>query len=60
MILELMKFGYPPIDIKFADQIAYCNAFDESHVKYEIGAMEKLFASYVTERLESYLTMLKE
>lgn len=55
-----MKFGYPPIDIKFADQIAYCNAFDESHVKYEIGAMEKLFASYVTERLESYLTMLKE
>lgn len=55
-----MKFGYPPIDIKFADQIAYYNAFDESHVKHEIGAMEKLFARYVTERLESYLTMLKE
>lgn len=23
------KAGYPPIDIKFADRIAYYNAFDE-------------------------------
>ena len=27
--MELMKAGYPPIDIKFADQISYYNAFDE-------------------------------
>ena len=58
--LELMKAGYPPIDIKFTDRIAYYNAFDEYHVKHNLGTMEKLFAGYVNERLESYLTMLKE
>jgi len=55
-----MKAGYPPIDIKFTDWIAYYNVFDEYHVKHEIGAMGKLFARYVNERLEGYLTMLKE
>lgn len=58
--LELMKAGYPPIDIKFADRIAYYNAFDEYHVKHKLDAMEKLFAGYVNERLEGYLAMLKE
>lgn len=58
--LELMKAGYPPIDIKFADRIAYYNAFDEYHVKHNLGAMEKLLAGYVNERLENYLAMLKE
>ena len=58
--LELMKAGYPPIDIKFADRIAYYSAFDEYLVKHNLGAMEKLFAGYVNERLDSYLAMLKE
>ncbi len=58
--LELMKAGYPPIDIKFTDRIAYYNAFDESHVKHNWGAMEKLFAGYVNTRLDSYLAMLEE
>ena len=31
--LELMKAGYPPIDIKFADWLAYYNASDTYHVK---------------------------
>ena len=53
--LELMKAGYPPIDIKFADRISYYNAFDEYHVKHNLGAMEKLFAGYVNARLDSYL-----
>lgn len=56
--MELMKAGYPPIDIKFADRIAYYNAFDEYHAKHNLGAMEKLFAGYVNERLDSYLAML--
>lgn len=56
--MELMKAGYPPIDIKFADRIAYYNAFDEYHAKYNLEAMEKLFAGYVNERLDSYLAML--
>ena len=56
--LELMKEGYPPINIKFADRIAYYNAFDEYHEKHNLGAMEKLFAGYVNERLDSYLAIL--
>ena len=58
--LELMKAGYPPMDIKFTDRIAYYNAFDEYPVKHNLGAMEKLFARYVNERLDSYLAMLEE
>ena len=52
--LELMKAGYPPIDIKFTDRVAYYNAFDEYHGKHNLGVMEKLFAEYVTERLDMY------
>ncbi|EEG74919.1 Fic family protein [[Clostridium] hylemonae DSM 15053] len=58
--LELMKAGYPPIDIKFTDRIVYYNAFDEYHVKHNLGAMEKLFAGYVNDRLDSCLVMLEE
>ncbi len=58
--LELMKAGYPPIDIKFTDRIAYYNAFDEYHVRGKLDAMEKLFAGYINERLDQYLTMLHE
>lgn len=57
--LELMKAGYPPIDIKFTDRAAYYNAFDEYHVKHNLNAMEKLFAGYVNVRLDSYLAILK-
>ena len=56
--LELMKEGYPSIDIKFTDRLAYYNAFDEYYVRRNLGAMEKLFAGYVNERLDSYLAML--
>lgn len=57
--LELMKAGYPPIDIKFTDRIAYYNSFDEYHVKNNLSVMEKLFAGYVNARLDSYLDMLE-
>jgi Uncharacterized conserved protein len=58
--LELMKAGYPPIDIKFTDRLTYYNAFDEYHVKHNPQAMEKLFAKYMNERLNMYLSMLQE
>ena len=58
--LELMKAGYPPIDIKFTDRISYYNAFDEYHVKHNFEAMEKLFEGYVIERLDSYLGILED
>ena len=56
--LELMKAGLPPIDIKFLDRLAYYNAFDAYHVKHDLGPMEKLFAGYINERLDMYLSML--
>lgn len=58
--LELMKAGYPPIDIKFTDRIAYYSAFDEYHVKHNLSAMENLFAGYINERLDTYLKILQE
>ena len=58
--LELMKAGYPPIDIKFTDRMAYYDAFEEYHVKHNLSAMEKLFARYIDERLDGYLSMLRE
>lgn len=57
--LELMKAGYPPIDIKFTDRIAYYNAFDEYHEKHNLKAMESLIAKYINERLDIYLKMLQ-
>ena len=56
--LELMKAGYPPIDIKFTDRMAYYNAFDEYHVKHNLSAMENLFAGYINARLDAYLKIL--
>ena len=57
--LELMKAGFPPIDIKFTDRAAYYNAFDEYHLRHNLSAMENLFASYVNARLDMYLEILK-
>ena len=58
--LELMKAGYPPIDIKFKDRLAYYKAFDDYHQKKNPDAMEKLFAGYLNKRLDEYLAMLTE
>ena len=57
--LELMKAGYPPIDIKFKDRMKYYDAFDAYHVKHNLSVMEGLFARYVNERLDMYLKILK-
>lgn len=58
--LELMKAGFPPIDIKFTDRMAYYNAFDAYHVKHDLSGMERLFAGYLNARLDSYLNILQE
>lgn len=56
--LELMKAGYPPIDIKFTDRLAYYQAFDDYHSKGSLSAMVDLFAKYLNERLDLYLAIL--
>lgn len=56
--LELMKAGYPPIDIKFEDRHRYYNAFDSYHATNEATEMINLFAEYLLDRLERYLYIL--
>ncbi|MBR3054063.1 MAG: Fic family protein, partial [Firmicutes bacterium] len=58
--LELMKAGYPPIDIKFTDRAAYYKAFDAFHARHDLSAMEGLFAGYINARLDTYLRILQE
>lgn len=56
--LELMRAGYPPIDIKYADRAQYIDAFDAYHCGRDPRAMERLFARYLDERLTHYLEIL--
>ena len=56
--LELMKAGYPPIDIKFADRAQYHAAFDAYHSGSDPRAMLHLFARYLDERLTHYLEIV--
>ena len=56
--LELMKAGYPPIDIKFTDRKRYYDAFDSYYVKKDLSQMTKLFAEYINARLDEYLKIL--
>ena len=56
--LELMKAGYPPIDIKFADRAQYYAAFDAYHSGSDPRAMLHLFARYLDERLTHYLEIV--
>ncbi len=58
--LELMKAGYPSIDIKFTDRIQYYNAFDEYHIKHNLSPMENLIAGYINARLDLYLNILQD
>lgn len=55
---ELMKNGYPPIDIKYSDRKAYYDAFDAYHENHDLSAMENLFSEYILERIEKYLKIL--
>ena len=58
--LELMKAGFPPININFADRRAYYDAFDAYHASSNLGAMEKLFAVALNERLDLYIGFRKD
>lgn len=56
--LELMKAGFPPIDIKFTDRLKYYQAFDEYYINDNISAMADMFARYINQRLDLYLSIL--
>ena len=58
--LELIREGYPPINVKFADRKRYYDAFDVFYRDDNTGAMIKLIAEYVDKRLDEYLEVLGE
>ena len=58
MNFELMKNGYPPINVKFTDRKRYYDAFDSFSRNQNATPMTNLIAEYVTERLEQYLRVI--
>lgn len=56
--LELMKNGYPPINIKFQNRKEYYNAFAEYFEHGNHFAMVQLIVGYVEEQLDFYLSIL--
>lgn len=56
--LELIREGYPPINVKFADRKRYYDAFDVYYRDGNANAMIELIAEYVDARLEEYLSIL--
>ncbi len=58
MNLELIRAGFPPINVKFTDRKKYYDAFDAYYRQGDAGAMTDLIAGYVSERLDEYLSIL--
>jgi len=58
MNLDLIRCGYPPINVKFTDRKKYYDAFDAYYRDGDAGAMIDLVAGYVNERLDAYLESL--
>ncbi len=56
--LDLIRNGYPPINVKFTDRKKYYDAFDEYYRNGNADRMIGLVAGYVNERLEEYLNVL--
>ncbi|MBR6800643.1 MAG: Fic family protein [Eubacteriaceae bacterium] len=57
--LELIRNGYPPINIKFTDRKRYYDAFDAFYRENNPGEMISLIAEYVEERLDEYMRILE-
>ena len=58
MNLELIRCGYPPINVKFTDRKRYYDAFDAYYKDGNPNKMIDLIAEYINERLGEYLAVL--
>ena len=56
---DLIRNGFPPIDIKFIDRGRYYKAFDAYYKEDDATPMIKFLAEYVNEALDDYLRMLE-
>jgi len=59
MNLELMKEGFPPIDIKFQDRARYISCFHEWNAGKGYNSMTELAGEYMLARLDEYLRILE-
>lgn len=57
--LELIRNGYPAINVKFTDRRRYYDAFDSYYRDGNSMPMIELVAEYVSERFEDYFRVLE-
>lgn len=58
--LDLIRNGYPTINVKFTDRKRYYDAFDAYYRDGNADEMINLIAGYVDERLDEYFRVLNE
>lgn len=56
--LDLIRNGYPPVNVKFTDRKRYYDAFDAYYRDGNADDMINLIAGYVDERLDEYFRVL--
>lgn len=59
MNLDLIRNGYPPINVKFTDRKRYYDAFDAYYRDNNPTLMSELIAEYVEARLDEYLAIIE-
>ena len=57
--LDLIRNGYPPINVKFTDRKRYYDAFDAFYKHSDPTPMIELLAGYVDLRFDDYFTVLE-
>jgi len=57
--LDLIRNGYPPINVKFTDRKRYYDAFDAYYRDGNASQMVEMIAQYVNERFDEYLAVLE-
>lgn len=58
--LDLIRNGYPPINVKFTDRKRYYDAFDAFYKDGNHTPMTELIAEYVEQRFDEYFTVLEK
>ena len=59
MNLDLIRNGFPPINVKFTDRKRYYDAFDAYYKEDDAMPMTDLIAEYVDARFEDYFKVLE-
>lgn len=57
--LDLIRNGYPPINVKFTDRKRYYDAFDAFYKDNDSTPMTELIAEYVDLRFDDYFAVLE-